>query len=74
MLSSQQSRILETIQEHKRATGHSPSIRTIASAIGLRSPASVHAHLRALEERGYLRRKSHGQRDLEINFGRVGEP
>jgi repressor LexA len=68
MLSPQQTRILQVIQDHTSATGQSPSIRTIASLMGLRSSATVHNHLRVLEERGYLRRISDRPRRIEVNF------
>jgi repressor LexA len=55
-LTSQQERVLRTIQDHVAVHGYQPSIREIAAAIGLRSPGSVHFHLRNLEEKGYVTR------------------
>lgn len=38
------------------SSGEVPSLREIASEVGLKNPQSVHAHLRKLEESGYLER------------------
>ncbi|MBD3236743.1 MAG: repressor LexA [Candidatus Eisenbacteria bacterium] len=51
-----QREVLELILESVRSGGRFPSVREIARGLGLRSPASVHAHLVALAERGYLQR------------------
>jgi repressor LexA len=68
MLSAQQSRILQLIKDRTRTTGRSPSVRAIAAAIGVRSPASVQAHLKTLQRDGYLRLVSHRPRIFEVNF------
>lgn len=36
--------------------GYPPSVREIAAAVGLKSPSTVHFHLKALEEAGAIRR------------------
>lgn len=38
-------------------SGEVPSLREIASGVGLKNPQSVHAHLQKLEESGYLERR-----------------
>jgi repressor LexA len=68
MLSSQQVRILQFIDDETAATGRSPSIRTIAAAIGVSSPASVHAQLKRLEEGGYLWRVSQRPPVMKVDF------
>lgn len=41
--------------------GAPPTVREIADAIGLRSPASVHRHLRTLEEEGRIVQEGEGR-------------
>lgn len=43
--------IVSFIEEH----GFPPSFREIATGLGLASPSTVHAHIHALRERGFLR-------------------
>lgn len=38
--------------------GYPPSVREIAAAVGLKSPSTVHFHLKALEEAGAIARSS----------------
>lgn len=42
--------ILTSIREH----GYAPSVREIGDAVGLRSPSTVHFHLKNLAELGYI--------------------
>lgn len=50
------------IQKHR----YSPSLREIGEGAGLSSLATVHKHLRNLEEKGVIRRGEHRGRALEI--------
>lgn len=68
-LSARQADVLEYIKQVLQTKGYPPTVREICEAVGLKSPATVHAHLRTLEEKGYIRRDSSKQRALEI----VGE-
>lgn len=68
-LSARQVDVLEYIKQVLQTKGYPPTVREICEAVGLKSPATVHAHLRTLEEKGYIRRDSSKQRALEI----VGE-
>ena len=54
-LTDRQRDILSFIYDHVLARGYPPSVREIGEAVGLSSPSTVHAHLRSLQERGYLR-------------------
>ena len=42
-----------------------PSFREIAAGLNLASPSTVHVHIQALRERGYLRGQGSTSRDLE---------
>lgn len=63
-ISKKQLEILEFIQKTTREKGFPPSVREIAAAVGLRSPSTVHAHLKVLDREGYIKRDSHKMRAL----------
>ena len=65
-LTPRQREILEMIELHMRDHGYPPSVREIGEAIGLTSPSTVHAHLNALQRRGYLRRDPTKPRAIEV--------
>ena len=48
--------MLEFIDAEVHRRGYPPSVREIGEAVGLSSPSTVHAHLAALQDKGYLRR------------------
>lgn len=49
-----QQRIYRFILESIRENGYAPSVREIGDAVGLRSPSTVHFHLKNLAELGYI--------------------
>lgn len=59
-LTRQQRRTLDALRRLEAEGGYRPSYREVARALGLSSPATVHAHLRTLERKGYLRREPDG--------------
>ena len=65
-LSARQKSILRFIYEQVQIKGYPPSVREIGEAVGLASSSTVHAHLRKLEERGYIRRDPTKPRAIEI--------
>lgn len=65
-LTPRQREILEIIEQHMRKRGYPPSVREIGEAVGLTSPSTVHAHLSALQRRGYLRRDPTKPRAIEV--------
>jgi len=46
--------ILEFIGAYMAREGYPPTVREIGAAVGLRSPATVHSHLRSLQKTGRL--------------------
>ena len=52
-LNKRQIEVLTYIKQALRKQGYPPTVREIGQAVGLKSPATVHGHLRALEEKGY---------------------
>ena len=61
-LSEKQQQILAFIEQFSAREGYPPSVREICAAVGLRSPSTVHAHLRVLTERGLLNRGDAGKK------------
>ena len=53
-LSKMQQRIYEYIVSCIQDHGYPPSVREIGEAVGLRSPSTVHFHLKRLEEAGVI--------------------
>jgi len=67
-LTPRQQQVLEFIDEEVRQRGYPPSVREIGEAVGLSSSSTVHAHLAALQDKGYLRRDPTKPRALELHF------
>ena len=65
-VTKRQRQIYEYIKEYQKENGYPPSVREMASAVGLSSPSTVHAHLSALEERGLIKRDASKPRALEV--------
>lgn len=61
-----QAKILSYIREEIQLKGYPPSVREICQAVGFKSTSSVHAHLRALEQAGLLRRDATKPRAMEL--------
>lgn len=65
-ISSRQEKILKFISKKIKESGYPPSIREIASAVGLSSSATVHSHLKKLEEKGYIKRNQSKSRAISL--------
>ena len=53
-MTKMQRRIYDYIAETIRRQGYPPSVREIGEAVGLKSPSTVHFHLKHMEEMGVL--------------------
>ena len=67
-LTERQRQILHVIENSMQERGYPPSVREIGEAVGLNSPATVHTHLKALQDMGFLRRDPSKPRALEVRF------
>ncbi len=65
-LRPRQQQILDLINETVATRGYPPSVREIGERVGLRSPATVHSHLTALEKSGRIRRDPAKPRAIEV--------
>jgi repressor LexA len=66
MLTRKQHELLMFIDRHLRDTGFSPSFEEMKEALKLRSKSGIHRLITALEERGFLKRRAHRARALEV--------
>ena len=67
-LTERQRQVLEFIDAEVRQRGYPPSVREIGEAVGLSSSSTVHAHLAALQDKGFLRRDPTKPRAIEVCF------
>ncbi|NMB41487.1 MAG: transcriptional repressor LexA [Firmicutes bacterium] len=65
-LTLRQREVLNFINEEVLHRNYPPSVREICKAMGLSSSSTVHAHLKALEKKGYIRRDPTKPRAIEI--------
>jgi repressor LexA len=69
-LGPRQKKILDYILGTVEERGYPPSVREIADAVGLASPSTVHAHLEALQRKGYIRKDATKPRAIEVSYAR----
>jgi len=73
MLTKKQNFILDKIRGLRRRNGCFPTVREIAAATGLASPATIHAYLSRLRQRGALLKKGRSW-DLAVESHGVLRP
>ena len=66
MLTRKQYELIGFIDRHLKTTGFSPSFDEMKDALNLRSKSGIHRLVSALEERGFLARRHHRARALEV--------
>ncbi len=69
-LTPKQQLIYNYILKFTARHGYPPAVREIATAVGLRSPSTVHFHLKALEEAGMILRGTGKTRAITLVEGR----
>lgn len=65
-LTEKQQNVYESILQYQRVNGYAPTIREICKMVGVASTSSVYAHLKILEEKGYIARKMDASRAIAI--------
>ena len=65
--SDMQERIYGVIVQFLRENGYAPSVREIGDAVGLKSPSTVHFHLKKLEEQGLIEKGACKGRALTLS-------
>jgi repressor LexA len=66
MLTRKQHELLVFIDRHLKRTGFSPSFEEMKAALDLKSKSGIHRLISALEERGFVARRHHRARALEV--------
>ena len=75
-LTRKQQQIYDYILAFTSETGYPPSVREIAAAVGLKSPSTVHFHMKGLEEAGMIVKAEGKTRAISLPhaaFGLVAE-
>ena len=72
-LSGKQAQIYEFIIQYTKEQGFPPSVREIGAAVGLKSPSTVHFHMKNLEAMGYIRTTDGKTRSISLPAGAVAE-
>ena len=72
-LSKMQQKIYEYIASCIREQGYPPSVREIGEAVGLKSPSTVHFHLKHLEEAGVIEKGAGKGRAITLTEAPVPE-
>lgn len=65
-LSKNQLKILNYIKEEINSKGYPPSVREICKAVGLSSTSTVHSHLSAIEQKGFIKKGANKNRAIEV--------
>lgn len=65
-MTKKQKEILDFITEYIKDQGISPSYQEIGENFGLSSPATVHQHIQALKEKGYIKTGFNEKRSIEL--------
>ena len=65
-LTKRQDQILQFIKKYQVEHGYPPTIREIGKAVNLRSPATIHTHLKNLENKGVIAKGDSKNRALEL--------
>lgn len=73
-LTERKARILEFVRMHTAEFGYPPTVREIASAVGLRSTKSVKDHIDSLVASGHLCRSDRAARALSLPRSEAGLP
>ena len=68
-LNKREKAILKFIEKQIMTQGYPPSVREIGKAVGLKSTATVHGYLSAIEEKGYIKKESQKGRTLKLLKG-----
>ena len=60
--------MLDCIEDCIREKGYGPTVREVCQTLGLSSPSTVHVHLKALEDKGYIKRDPLKSRSIALTY------
>ena len=67
-ITKRQQAVLDVIEQCIREKGFGPTVREVCQALGLSSPSTVHVHLKALEEKGLIKRDALKSRSIALTY------
>lgn len=67
-ITKRQQAVLDNIEKHIREKGFGPTVREVCQDLGLSSPSTVHVHLKALEEKGFIKRDPLKSRSISLTY------
>lgn len=67
-VTKRQQAVLDDIEKHIREKGYGPTVREVCQDLGLSSPSTVHVHLKALEEKGLIKRDPLKSRSISLSY------
>lgn len=73
-LTKRQNEILTYIKKFIVSNGYPPTVREIGEALDVSSPATIHAHLQNLEEKGWIKKQGSKNRAIELLVENEFEP
>lgn len=65
-LTKRQQQVYDYIESYVHQRGFGPTVREICEAVNLSSPSTVHVHLKALEQKGYIVRDKLKSRSIAL--------
>ena len=73
-VTKRQQAVLSCIEDCIRQKGYGPTVREVCQVLGLSSPSTVHVHLKALEDKGYIKRDPLKSRSIALTYSLDGSP
>lgn len=67
-VTKRQQAVLDCIEDCIRQKGYGPTVREVCQVLGLSSPSTVHVHLKALEDKGYIKRDPLKSRSIALTY------
>lgn len=72
-ITKRQQAVLSVIEDYICEKSYGPTVREVCQNLGLSSPSTVHVHLKALEEKGFIKRDPLKSRSISLTY-QVGGP
>ncbi len=72
-VTKRQQAVLDCIEACIREKGYGPTVREVCQALGLSSPSTVHVHLKALEDKGLIKRDPLKSRSIALTYSIDGQ-
>lgn len=73
-VTKRQQAVLDCIEACIREKGYGPTVREVCQMLGLSSPSTVHVHLKALEEKGFIKRDPLKSRSIALAYAIEDSP